>query len=136
MNDFIFETEFKVRDYECDIQGIVNNAVYQNYFEHTRHEFIKTIGLNFNDLHNEGIDFVVYRIEIDYKYPLKSGDDFICSLNVEVEGYLKIIFFQSIYRKKDNKLMAKAKVIAVKLESGKPTPPEDFYIMIKEKHNI
>ncbi|RKX91588.1 MAG: acyl-CoA thioesterase, partial [Spirochaetes bacterium] len=27
----MFSIEFKIRDYECDQQGIVNNAVYLNY---------------------------------------------------------------------------------------------------------
>ncbi len=35
-----FELEFTVRDYECDLQGIVNNAVYLNYLEHTRHQYL------------------------------------------------------------------------------------------------
>ena len=35
-----YELEFSVRDYECDLQGIVNNAVYQNYYEHARHQFL------------------------------------------------------------------------------------------------
>lgn len=52
--EYIFELVMKVRDYECDLQGIVNNANYQHYMEHTRHEFIKTAGLNFSDLHNKG----------------------------------------------------------------------------------
>jgi acyl-CoA thioester hydrolase len=28
-----FASEMSVRDYECDMQGIVNNSVYQNYLE-------------------------------------------------------------------------------------------------------
>ena len=40
--EYIFELKMKVRDYECDGQGIVNNANYQHYTEHTRHEFIES----------------------------------------------------------------------------------------------
>ena len=31
MANYIFELKDKVRDYECDLQGIVNNANYQHY---------------------------------------------------------------------------------------------------------
>ena len=31
MSQYIYELEMKVRDYECDLQGIVNNANYQHY---------------------------------------------------------------------------------------------------------
>ena len=51
----IYELELQVRDYECDVQGIVNNAIYQNYFEHTRHEFLNSIGCDFNKLRSEGV---------------------------------------------------------------------------------
>ncbi|MCF6366496.1 MAG: acyl-CoA thioesterase [Bacteroidales bacterium] len=120
MKKYKFQLEMQVRDYECDIQGIVNNAVYQNYLEHTRHEFIKTAGLDFAKLHEEGINPVVYRAEIDYKLPLKSGDEFVSKLNFEQNGPLKINFSQDIYRKSDNKLIIKAKIIAVVLKNGRP----------------
>ena len=49
--DYIYELKMKVRDYECDLQGIVNNANYQHYLEHTRHEFLSSTGVSFAALH-------------------------------------------------------------------------------------
>ncbi|HAD03062.1 MAG TPA: acyl-CoA thioesterase, partial [Porphyromonadaceae bacterium] len=46
MKSYIFKLSMKVRDYECDLQGVVNNANYQHYLEHTRHEFLESLGEN------------------------------------------------------------------------------------------
>ena len=127
MQNYIYKTELEVRDYECDLQGIVNNSVYQNYLEHTRHKFLLATGLDFAELHNEQIDPVVYRVEIDYKLSLKSGNKFISYLNYERKGHLKTIFNQYIHRKSDNKLILKAKVIVVILKNGKPILPDVFF---------
>ena len=126
--DYIFELKFKVRDYECDIQGVVNNSVYQNYLEHTRHEFLEHVGLNFAKMHEEGIDAMVIRIEMDYKFPLKSGDEFVCKLNTSREGNLRFVFHQDIFRLPDNKLILNAKVIAACLntKTGRPTAPPEL----------
>ena len=59
MEKYIYELEMKVRDYECDLQGIVNNANYQHYLEHTRHEFLLSTGVSFAGLHEQGVDPVV-----------------------------------------------------------------------------
>lgn len=111
--------EFKVRDYECDLQGVVNNSVYQNYMEHTRHEFLLSLGLDFSQLHQEGIDAFVARIEIEYKYPLRSGDLFVCRLRLEKEGRLKYIFFQDIFRLPDEKLVTRGRVVATTTVNGR-----------------
>lgn len=115
---YIYELELKVRDYECDIQGVVNNSVYQNYLEHTRHEFLEDNNISFAELHNRGIDAMVSSIEIAYKTPLRPGDSFISKLYVTKEG-VRYIFHQVIYRKSDNKLVIKAKVHAVVVIDGK-----------------
>ncbi len=113
-----FELEMEVRDYECDIQGIVNNANYLHYMEHTRHKFIKTIGLDFAGLHERGIDVVVARMNLQYKSPLRSNDRFVSRLYMTKEG-LRYVFHQDIVRKEDGRLCLKATVEAVCVIGGR-----------------
>ena len=120
----IYEQEFKVRDYEVDLQGVVNNANYLHYLEHTRHEFLYSRNVDFAGLHNKGKDLLVTRNEIDYKAPLKSHDRFIVTLSMYLEGNLKMVFDQKIYRLPDKKLVVKAKVYGVCQDNGKLVKPE------------
>lgn len=115
---YIFEIEMKVRDYECDAQGIVNNANYQHYMEHTRHEFIESLGLPFDGLHQRGIDPVVARLSISFKTPLRGGERFRSCLYLKKEG-LKYIFYQDIYRIPDNRIVVRGQVEIVCLTDGK-----------------
>jgi acyl-CoA thioester hydrolase len=123
--NFIYELEFKVRDYECDLQGIVNNANYQHYLEHTRHEFLLTHDISFSKLHDEGIDVVVARVDIAYKLPLKSGDSFVSKLALAFDG-IKYTFYQDIFRWPDMKPVLKASVETVCLINGRLTKGEYF----------
>ena len=118
MNKYIYELKMKVRDYECDLQGIVNNANYQHYLEHTRHEFLVARGVSFARLHEEGIDPVVARITIAFKTPLRSGDEFISKLYLKKEG-IKYVFYQDIFRASDEKIVVKAVVETVSLVNGR-----------------
>jgi len=113
-----YRLKLRVRDYECDLQGIVNNANYQHYLEHARHEYIKTMGLSFSKMHEEGIDFVVARLEMAFKTPLKSGDDFSVTVQMKKEG-IRWVFIQNIYREPEQALVVKAKVDSVCLLNGK-----------------
>lgn len=111
------EITLKVRDYECDLQGIVNNANYQHYLEHARHEFLSSQGVSFAKMHEEGIDAVVARINIAFKTPLRSGDQFVCRLSVTKQG-VRYVFHQKIYRLPDEKLVINAEVDTVILVNG------------------
>lgn len=118
MEKYVFEYEMAVRDYECDMQGIVNNANYQHYLEHTRHEFLRNAGMTFTDMRQQGIDPVVSRITIDYKLPLRSGDRFVSKLYLKREG-IKFVFYQHIFRLPDGALCIRAKVETVCIANGK-----------------
>lgn len=119
-SDQPYELEFSVRDYECDLQGIVNNAVYQNYYEHARHQFLLEKKIDFAKLHDQGIDLIVSRVEIDYKFSLRSGDLFKVTVSTRKVGYLRLIFEQDIYKLPENKLVSHAKVTGVGLNHGRP----------------
>lgn len=119
--EYAFKLDFKVRDYECDIQGVVNNGVYQNYLEHTRHEFLLRSGINFAELAKNNINLVVVRAELDYKYPLKSGDEFWVGLNIHQPSKVRFEFIQDIYRTSDEKLVLNAKITGTAInERGRP----------------
>ena len=125
-----FNLKFVVRDYECDLQGVVNNANYQHYLEHARHQFLISKGVSFVELHDQGIDLIVTKVEIEYKYPLKSRDEFFVTVIIQREGNARIVFIQEIYRLPDLKLIVKAKVTGVATKKGKPVPPGNLVIKL------
>jgi acyl-CoA thioester hydrolase len=120
-----FETEFKARDYECDAQGIVNNANYLHYTEITRHEFLESLGISFMECHSAGIDPVVARADLRYKTSLTGGDTFLSSLTVERKGP-KIVFHHCIRRKRDLAVCCEATVEVATLVNGRLSRGEFF----------
>lgn len=129
--NYIFTHEMKVRDYECDLQGVVNNANYQHYMEHARHELLETLGVNFGKLHEGGIDAMVAKITIEYKLPLRSGDKFVIGINLQRQG-AKIVFTQDLFRLSDGKLCTKGIVETICLENGRLTRGEIFDEVFKD----
>ncbi len=132
MAEPLFELTLKVRDYECDTQGHVNNANYQHYFEVARHEFLEKVGLKFHELHLQGIDAVVTRVEIRYKAPLIGMDLFRCTVTRLERIGVKYIFHQEVIRAKDGVVCAKAKIEVVNLVNGKLSKPDVFDEAFKE----
>lgn len=123
--NYIFETRMEVRDYECDIEGIVNNANYLHYTEHTRHLYLKKCGLSFSEMHDRGIDAVVARVKMQFKVPLRCDDEFISKLNVKKDG-LKYVFYHDLYRASDDRLCFKATVEVVCLINGILAESEEY----------
>lgn len=123
-----------VRDYELDTQGVVNNSVYQNYLEHARHQFLKEIGVNFNKLHQDGVDAVVHKIELEYKRPLVGDDQFVVRSRIYRKGHVRYIFDQNIYRQPDNELMLKGVVTTVFMNDGRPIRPPEEVVNALERY--
>ena len=122
---YTHQLEFKVRDYECDMQGVVNNGVYQNYLEHARHEFLQSHGINFAEVTAAGINLVVTRAELDYKNSLVSNDLFVVRSLVRQVSRVRFEFQQDVFRLPDETLMLAARITGTSLNrQGRPFVPE------------
>ena len=108
----------EVRDYECDIEGIVNNANSLHYIDHTRHLCLRSLGVSFADMHAKGSDAVVARMNLQYKVPLKCDDVMVSRLALHKEG-VRYVFNQDIFRAADEVLAFRAKVELVCLVNGR-----------------
>ena len=127
MDNYKHRSDFDVRDYELDMQGVVNNSVYQNYLEHARHLFLRDSGIDFSEFTKKGIILTVIRVEMDYKYPLVGGDKFWIGTNLERVSRLRIAFIQDIYKYPDNKLILNGKVFGTALnKKRRPEIPKEL----------
>ena len=133
MEPYHFELKFEVRDYECDLLGVVNNAVYQNYLEHARHAFIKTKGLDFANLYQKGYSLVLTKAELDYKYSLRSADQFVVRLRFGFQGKIRFVFEQDIFRLPDEQLVLSAKMTGtcINSQTGRPFFPEEVRVALQ-----
>ena len=122
---YCFETQMQVRDYECDIEGIVNNANYLHYCEHTRHLFLQECGLSFAEMHAKGVDAVIARMNLQYKVPLRPDDEFISRMALTKDG-IKYVFHHDIFRASDNALCFRGKVELVCIVDGRLANSPDY----------
>ncbi|MDR1316485.1 MAG: acyl-CoA thioesterase [Spirochaetales bacterium] len=115
-----------VRSYECDSYSHVNNAVYLNYLEYARMEFLKDNGFNYKRFVALGYAIIVVRVAIDYKLSAVLDDE----LTIETEPVKRRtasgMFHQRIL--KGEALVAQADVTWAVLNSqGRPCPiPPEF----------
>ena len=100
----LFSLDFFVRDYECDLQGRVNNAIYIHYAEHARHEFVKQHNIHLNLLSEQGYQFVVIAHDIQYRASLGSGAKFSVELMCEQITPYRSRFYQKFLLQPEQKL--------------------------------
>ncbi len=115
-----------VQENELDIQNIVNNAVYLQYFDHARIQLLQSKGIDWAEWHREGFNLVLIHTDMAIKQSLKAHDKFYIKSTYEKVGRLKIIFTQEMYQGKNNTLVAKAAntMACVSIHTGKPVMPE------------
>lgn len=124
-----FAAKHTVRSYELDAYNHVNNAVYLQYLEHGRMEFLKSINFDYVGLTEAGFSLFITRVDIRYRLPAKLFDE----LSIEVEP-VKLGGFSGTFRQKilnqHKDLCAEADVTWCCTDAtGKPARiPAAFYV--------
>ncbi len=120
----IFEAVHKVRSYECDSYGHVNNAVYLNYLEYGRMEALDELGITLDRLKKEtGTLVVIRRIDIEYLRPVTMGDEIVIRTYLKESRKTSGVFRQEVVHRASGELAARADVTWVFITlNGKPTP--------------
>lgn len=114
-----------VRDYECDLQGVVNHANYLHYMEHARHQMLRKYGESFAQKHADGYDMFVTRTELDYRVSLRSEETYVIGINLYRQG-LHLIADQDVIRESDGKIVCSGKVYIAGVQDGRLTRGEYF----------
>ena len=109
-NKDVIETTLKVRSYECDSFGHVNNAVYLNYLEYGRMAVLEKAGFTLARLKELGVFIVVRRIEIDYKIPAREGETLMIRTRLQEHNKMKGVFYQEILSASKGALLVRAHV--------------------------
>ncbi|MBK7228820.1 MAG: acyl-CoA thioesterase [Ignavibacteriales bacterium] len=136
IKDSTHKITVKVRFHEVDMLGVCNNAVYINFFEHARLEYVKEVGLMpEGGIFSDGRLFFMVRNEINYL-----GHSFY---DDELDVYSRVSYIKNssfgydhiIVRKKTGEVIVDGKgvVVFVDLKTRKSTPlTEDFIEKIKK----
>lgn len=129
----LHELAFEVRDSECDMGQVVNNAVYLQYLEHARHALLRGLGIHFGDLARRGIFLVVARVEADFLASLTSGDHFVVRTELQRQGRLRLRFVQQVLRSPDQRLMLSAIVTGTAVnQRGRPAMPAELDALLTQ----
>lgn len=104
-------TSIRVRYEETDQMGVVYHGNYFTWFDIGRTEFFRKLNIVYGQLEEEGILLPVIEANCEYIKPAKYDDEIIiCTKLVKLKG-VRLEFEYTLYRKKDNTLIAKGRTI-------------------------
>jgi acyl-CoA thioester hydrolase len=107
---------------DTDFSGLVYHARYLHFLERGRTDYLRCLGVEQRALisaDEEGLVFVVHRMEIDFKSPARMDDILTVITRTEKAGGAKMVLTQEI-RRDDTLLIAAKVIIAVINASGRP----------------
>lgn len=118
-----------MRTYECDSYGHVNNAVYVNFLEFGRMEFLRGINFDYKGFLEAGYFLYISHIDVYYKASAHLDDELFVEVEPIETGAVRGTLRQTI-RKADGTVCVEAKVTWASVnKDGRPSRiPKEFLV--------
>ncbi len=94
---------------DTDFSGLVYHANYLRYFERAREHYLgreRLVGL----WQNEGIGFVVYKANMQFREGAKFGDELEIRTTVELQSDYRALFHQAAWKADGKQAMVEAEI--------------------------
>ena len=70
----VVTTLYRVKFYDTDTMGVVHHSNYIRWFETGRVEFLRTLGIDLNEMMSDGILFPIIEVGAKFHAPARVGD--------------------------------------------------------------
>ncbi len=129
MKRYKFKDTVRVRFAETDAQGVVWNGNYLTYFDVAMTEYLRAMGLAYQEAVGEGLEFVLARFAIDYKAPAAFDDPVETYTGIDRIGNSSITFGFEMYNRDNGLLLTTGEAVYVVIDrrTGGPTRVPDRF---------
>jgi acyl-CoA thioester hydrolase len=126
---FKFSAQTRVGFSDTDAQGIVYYGRYLPYFDLARVEYHRNLGLLGMDIGEEGQEFVMRALSVDYLAPAVFDDLIEIYVRMALIGRTSATYELAAYRARDDLLLVTASqtLVLVDLDERKAVPIPDSY---------
>lgn len=126
--------QFRVRYAETDQMGVVYYGNYAQYFEMGRTEWLRSLGITYRWMEENGIQLPVLDLQVTYKKPAKYDDLLTIKTTLVKMPTVRIQFYYEIENEKGELMTSGTTTLAfVDMKTKKPIMAPD-YILEKLAH--
>lgn len=124
----IFKIFYRVKFFDTDIMGVAHHSNYFRWFETARVEFLRALGINLNEMINNGILFPIIDVDAKFHAPARFDDELEIEIAPEILSKAKMKFNYAIRRRGNEKILVEGSSTNVFTHNDKICRlPEKFF---------
>ena len=128
------KAKHQVHFFDTDTMGVVHHANYIRWFEIGRVEYLRSIGIDLNDMMNDGILFPITKIEAQYHSPAHFDEILEIETTAVALTKAKMEFEYRVLRSGEDTVLVTgfSQNVFTNKETGKITRlPDKYYDLMK-----
>ncbi len=130
------EIKIRVRYKETDKMGIVHHSNYVNYYEVARTEMLRSYGISYRQMEEQGIMLPVRQVTMDYFAPAHYDDLLSVRISLKEPPGVKLVFDHEI-RNEQGELLNTGRVVLVFTHAAtrKPCRAPEWFVQLYERES-